>query len=793
MFGAEQAPAAKRYQQHEHQQYQHAAPSMAMATQDQLRQQGAVNGHRFANAVGQQQNAAMVGDPYMLATGMAGPPGGGPPGMRLVDPNRAVLPAPDALTLEHLSTSDLKLLLHNRGQSTYGDRAALVKRLGEAMRKELRSERIWVAGRGQSLRRGAAVVVYQGSIYQFGGLDPSNNDHNTIHKWSPGSPGFDELKTKGRLPPARWTSAAVVHMDYMYVFGGFYGYAGLAKPNGRRNDLWRYDFVSGWWSQIGAQGDTPCPRSHHSMSLDRERVVLFGGVDEKERTIGGYSMFDAETKTEYENVHLNDVYILDMFSLAWTQLIIEGEGPFGGLKATSVVWNGYLYVMGWKQEGGVVTDMPGQPSATTYTFEMWRLQLPAPGPVSPDNVYMWEHVNVRGTAPTPRDNYSQCKIENAWFIHGGNDVFGELKSDTYEFDFTSGTWSLVKAKGMASLVPDARYSHRAVAMGGNMYVVGGINKFSAPKRNHGEDLMQRCAAVEMLILNRPVPPATDHQTLDPAKVELLASGNMAGANMPSAKKLWGVSKLAHITNKLLNGPAASYQASAKPSTGMTSAVSDVTLLCGGMRVHAHKSVLSTQSTKFAKLLSMSPKEVAMADVPLAHLKKYTILLPILLFLEVLYLALVQAVFSIMQFVPRGGGRVLRVRDVPYDVLLVLLQYMYNCLEEIDEEMLMDMFKASQVYGIQALHNDCLRHLQDMMDVKTVVRFAHLAEECRDSVLYTACVHFCSNHWSDVVHSAAYIHLLKAFPHGAKKLASDVQSVMAGRQAQMRHGAQPSSY
>ena len=74
--------------------------------------------------------------------------------------------------------------------------------------------------------------------------------------------------------------------------------------------------------------------------------------------------------------------------------------------------------------------------------------------------------------------------------------------------------------------------------------------------------------------------------------------------------------------------------------------------------------------------------------------------------------------GIRQFVPHGKGRVLRVRDLPYEVLLVLLQYMYNCLEEIDEDMLMDMFKASQVYGIAALHQDCLRHLQDMMDSKT---------------------------------------------------------------------------
>lgn len=43
----------------------------------------------------------------------------------------------------------------------------------------------------------------QGAIFQFGGLDPHNEDHNTLHVWTPGSAGFEEVKTKGRLPPAR--------------------------------------------------------------------------------------------------------------------------------------------------------------------------------------------------------------------------------------------------------------------------------------------------------------------------------------------------------------------------------------------------------------------------------------------------------------------------------------------------------------------------------------------------------------------------------------------------------------
>ena len=72
----------------------------------------------------------------------------------------------------------------------------------------------------------------------------------------------------------------------------------------------------------------------------------------------------------------------------------------------------------------------------------------------------------------------------------------------------------------------------------------------------------------------------------------------------------------------------------------------------------------------------------------------------------------------------------------------------------------------------------------------MVRFAHLAEECRDSSLYSACVQYCATTWNEVVHSPAYINLLKMFPQEAKKLAHDVQSVMASKQNSLRAGAQP---
>lgn len=92
-------------------------------------------------------------------------------------------------------------------------------------------------------------------------------------------------------------------------------------------------------------------------------------------------------------MHLNDVHVLDLRSLNWTRLnVTEGSGPFGGLKAQSTVWRGCLYAMGWRQEGGVVTDMPGRPKATTYTFEMWRMALPNPGAGWETFPMAWEKV-----------------------------------------------------------------------------------------------------------------------------------------------------------------------------------------------------------------------------------------------------------------------------------------------------------------------------------------------------------------------------------------------------------------
>lgn len=679
----------------------------------------------------------------------------------------AAMPAPDTLTLEHLSTVDVKQLLHLRGLSTYGDRASLLIRLRQRMVEELPTEAVWAAARGVSQRRGASVVVYEGCIYQFGGIDTNHVDYNTLHKWSQNSAGFEIVQTKGKLPKPRWTHVALVHDHYMYVFGGFYGYAGKAKPTGRLSDLWRYDFTTGWWNEVGGMGAAPSPRSHQSFTLvGRDRAILFGGVSEEEVRVGGFSIFDTDSTVVYETVHMNDVYMFDFKSLSWSLIQTTGPRPFGGLRAVATVSDDYLFTLGWRQSGQKSTssttvgstDFDGEESeSVTYTFEMWKLSIPRVGDES--DIQQWEEVHARGNSPTPRDNYSACKVGDSWIVHGGRDVFGEIKCDTYEYSFTTGVWDRLLAKGIPGVVPDVRYLHKAVAYEKSMFIVGGCSKYAV---NHNL-LVQRCSAVEQLFLSRPMPPAEgsgpkkdiNRRLEDSQKV-----GNKVGA-VQKLKEAFGAKP---ITNSGMGGPPP------------TSAVSDVALICNGMRIHAHRSVLCSQSTRFKALLDASPKEVALTEHPFVHLSKVTYLLPLLAIFQVIYAAYINVVFAFMGIFGKGGTRVIRVRDVPYKVLLVMLQYMYNCLEEIDEELLVDVFKAGEKYGIMSLKLDCLHHMIDMVDISNIGYFLQVADETKNYELEAATHKFARLNWSAVVKSPSYLTLLKSYPQLGQRIAAEMQNL-----------------
>jgi hypothetical protein len=92
------------------------------------------------------------------------------------------------------------------------------------------------------------------------------------------------------------------------------------------------------------------------------------------------------------------------------------------------------------------------------------------------------------------------------------------------------------------------------------------------------------------------------------------------------------------------------------SSSLQSTASNVTILCGGMRVQAHSSVLAAQSSRFAAMLSMTPKQTALANLPMRHVRRIKALKPLVLIVQCLYVILVHAVFALMALLPPPKGR-----------------------------------------------------------------------------------------------------------------------------------------
>jgi len=117
------------------------------------------------------------------------------------------------------------------------------------------------------------------------------------------------LSIPGTHPSARWSYVLALDRgeDRLVTFGGQYA-------NSMANDAWALDLTPGGehWSQLSTSGNAPGPRSNSACCIDNtsRRLWVFGGFY--------YPPF-----TPY-----NELYCLDLASLAWDRIQVSGELPW---------------------------------------------------------------------------------------------------------------------------------------------------------------------------------------------------------------------------------------------------------------------------------------------------------------------------------------------------------------------------------------------------------------------------------------------------------------------------------
>ena len=117
-----------------------------------------------------------------------------------------------------------------------------------------------------------SAVVHADSLYIFGGHDGGvyRNDllvfNLETRAWQL------DLELGGSGPSPRDAHAAVVHDQWMYVFGGYDSKRYL-------NDFHRFHFESSTWGNVTFGGGAPSPRGGHTAVVHTGEMLVFGGCD----------------------------------------------------------------------------------------------------------------------------------------------------------------------------------------------------------------------------------------------------------------------------------------------------------------------------------------------------------------------------------------------------------------------------------------------------------------------------------------------------------------------------------
>jgi hypothetical protein len=249
-----------------------------------------------------------------------------------------------------------------------------------------------------------------------------------------GSDGSACMSSAVRPPGRKDVDAVLVPSSgKIVVFGGDVAPFSTALPAPRQlvDDLWRYDVACGTWENLGA-GQAPGPRAAYAAALDtkRNRMLVVAGR--------------AGTGTSPPLV--NDVWAMDVATLAWTKLAPSGTAP------SPRVGHRVIY----DPDNDRLVGFGGDTSKTFGSGiigDTWELGFAS----GADGA--WKQLVAGGAAgaPTPRRDVAMAfdAQRKLAIIFGGATTFSDYLDEVWAFDLAANTWRMLTNAGA---VPSSRFA-----------------------------------------------------------------------------------------------------------------------------------------------------------------------------------------------------------------------------------------------------------------------------------------------------------------------------------------------
>jgi len=204
------------------------------------------------------------------------------------------------------------------------------------------------------------------------------------------------------------------------------------------DDVWVLNTVSLEWCCPSTYGERPPKRISFSSNLIfGDQLVIFGGSDELNTT----------------NTLFNDAYALNLTTMKWSKLCVQGTLPAPRTGHTSTVVDNKMIVF-----GGYGINL--SKSQRKYYDDIYVLDC---------NTFTWNKLETSGVKPVPRHNHTTTAVGPELVVYGGR-AGDKIFEDIHVLDVDKLEWRVPTISGK---VPHGRELHCAAFIGTEILVHGG--------------------------------------------------------------------------------------------------------------------------------------------------------------------------------------------------------------------------------------------------------------------------------------------------------------------------------
>ncbi|XP_017767920.1 PREDICTED: F-box only protein 42 [Nicrophorus vespilloides] len=253
-----------------------------------------------------------------------------------------------------------------------------------------------------------AAAIHNNSMYVFGGCACSMTTFNDLWRLDLSKRQWVRPLTMGTYPSPKACSTMVCYKDTLVLFGGWtYPSAfPLHQTWYLFNELHTYDIIENQWSSISNEV-TPPPTAGHSVTIQKEWMVMYGGLQRASNAV--------------HSIKTSDIWKLNLETLTWHKQetgIIKPPGRYGHSQT-------------WLDDNNLLI-MGGSGGPSVNYSDAWRLTLT-------DNLWTWVQVEMRSITEAPDNLWCNpaCRVDNKIIVLSRSKESTEIPPFMY---ISKGVW-----------------------------------------------------------------------------------------------------------------------------------------------------------------------------------------------------------------------------------------------------------------------------------------------------------------------------------------------------------------